>query len=115
MTISPADAMKAPALRSRRFREEREADWLALERLLGRLERRGAAPLSDDDLLAIPVLYRAALSSLSLARAISLDRALLAYLESLCARAYFVVYGVRGRLIGVKAKLAHSFNEGTGS
>ena len=39
------------------------------------------------------MLYRAALSSLSVARAISLDRALLEYLDALCLRAYFVVYG----------------------
>jgi uncharacterized membrane protein SpoIIM required for sporulation len=43
------------------------------------------------------VLYRQALSSLSVARAISLDRSLVDYLESLCARAYFLVYGARTR------------------
>lgn len=82
-------------LKSRKFREEREADWRKLERLLGRMEKKGAGQLTDDDLLAVPVLYRAALSSLSVARATSLDRALLDYLEALCSRAYFVVYGVR--------------------
>jgi uncharacterized membrane protein SpoIIM required for sporulation len=82
-------------LKSRRFREERENDWRRLEKLLARVERNGAAKLSDDDLLALPGLYRAALSSLSIARATTLDRALLDYLESLCARAYFVVYGVQ--------------------
>ncbi len=82
-------------LKSRRFREERQDDWRRLERLLGRIEQNGARKLSDDDLLSIPVLYRTALSSLSIARATSLDKALLDYLESLCARAYFVVYGVR--------------------
>jgi uncharacterized membrane protein SpoIIM required for sporulation len=86
-------------LKSRRFREEREDDWLRLERLLGRVEKSGAKNLSDDELLAIPMLYRAVLSSLSTARAISLDRALLDYLESLCARAYFVVYGVRSSMV----------------
>jgi len=85
-------------LKSRKFREEREADWRKLERLLARMEKEGPGRLSDDDLLAIPVLYRAALSSLSVARATSLDRALLDYLEALCARAYFLVYGVRTRL-----------------
>jgi uncharacterized membrane protein SpoIIM required for sporulation len=50
-----------------------------------------------DELLEVPVLYRQALSSLSLARAISLDQQLILYLESLCARAYFFVYGVRSR------------------
>jgi uncharacterized membrane protein SpoIIM required for sporulation len=85
-------------LKSTRFREEREAGWRRLEGLLTRVEKGSAAGLSDEDLLAIPVLYRAALSSLSVARTISLDRSLLDYLESLCARAYFVVYGVRGSI-----------------
>jgi uncharacterized membrane protein SpoIIM required for sporulation len=85
-------------LKSTRFREEREAGWRKLEALLAKVERGSAAQLSDEDLLAIPVLYRAALSSLSVARTISLDRSLLDYLESLCARAYFVVYGVRGAI-----------------
>jgi uncharacterized membrane protein SpoIIM required for sporulation len=85
-------------LKSTRFREEREAGWRKLESLLAKVERGSAAALSDEDLLAIPVLYRAALSSLSVARAISLDRSLLDYLESLCARAYFLVYGVRGTI-----------------
>lgn len=85
-------------LKSTRFREEREAGWRQLESLLARVEKGSAAGLSDEDLLAIPVLYRAALSSLSVARTISLDRSLLDYLESLCARAYFVVYGVRGTI-----------------
>ncbi len=83
-------------LKSYRFRQEREADWLRLETLLARVEQRSAASLSDEDLLAIPILYRAALSSLSVARTISLDRGLLDYLESLCSRAYFLVYGARG-------------------
>src|SRR5678815_1918905 len=43
-------------------------------------------------------LYRAALSSLSVARSISLDLALVDYLESLVGRAYFVVYGTRQHL-----------------
>lgn len=85
-------------LKSTRFREEREAGWRRLESLLAKVEKGSASSLSDEDLLAIPVLYRAALSSLSVARAISLDRGLLDYLESLCARAYFVVYGVRGTI-----------------
>ena len=85
-------------LKSTRFREEREAGWRKLESLLAKVERGSAASLSDEDLLAIPVLYRAALSSLSVARTISLDRSLLDYLESLCARAYFLVYGVRSTI-----------------
>jgi uncharacterized membrane protein SpoIIM required for sporulation len=85
-------------LKSRRFRAEREADWRRLERLLEKAETRGPRKLSKDELLAMPVLYRQALSSLSVARAISLDQSLIAYLESLCTRAYFFVYGTRTRL-----------------
>ena len=44
---------------------------------------------------ALPILYRGALSSLSVARETSLDLELVTYLEGLCARAYFFVYGVR--------------------
>lgn len=84
-------------LKSQRFRSEREADWRRLESLLIRLERGGTAKLAIDQLVAIPVLYQQALSSLSIARAISLDRSLVSYLENLCARAYFVVYGARAR------------------
>lgn len=85
-------------LKSRRFREEREADWRRLEVLLGRIEKGSAARLSTEELLEIPVLYRATLSSLSVARSISLDQSLTDYLESLSTRAYFVVYGARTTL-----------------
>ena len=90
--------MAEPELKSARFRREREADWRRLEDLLRRLERQPLSKLGEDDLLAIPVLYRASLSALSVARETSLDRALLDYLEGLCARAYFVVYGARPAL-----------------
>jgi uncharacterized membrane protein SpoIIM required for sporulation len=82
-------------LKSSRFRSEREADWRQLDWLLKKAEGGSPARLSDDDILAIPVLYRSALSSLSVARATSLDRALIDYLESLCTRAYYFVYGAR--------------------
>ena len=85
-------------LKSSRFRAEREADWARLEALLARAESRSASALSDEDLIALPVLYRSALSSLSVARATSLDRNLVDYLESLSARAYFFVYGARTSL-----------------
>lgn len=88
--------MSIAPLRSERFRREREDDWKRLERLLGRAEK-GAAGLSDEDLIALPVLHRAALSSLSVARATSLDANLVGYLEALCARSYFLVYGTRSR------------------
>lgn len=85
-------------LKSNRFREEREADWRRLERLLARVEGGAPSRLTSAQLLEIPVLYRQALSSLSVARSISLDQGLIDYLESLCARAYFVVYGARSSL-----------------
>ena len=85
-------------LKSSRFRAEREADWTRLEQLLGRVEKRSAAALSDDELIAMPVLYRSALSSLSVARATSLDQNLIDYLEALAARAYFFVYGTRATI-----------------
>jgi uncharacterized membrane protein SpoIIM required for sporulation len=82
-------------LKSHRFRLEREADWRRLESLLDRLERGPAQRLKTAELLEIPVLYRQALSSLSVARSISLDQGLIDYLEGLCTRAYFFVYGAR--------------------
>ena len=85
-------------LKSNRFRVEREGDWRRLERLLDRVERGSLGGLSVRELLEVPVLYRSALSSLSVARSISLDQSLIDYLESLCARAYFLVYGVRTKL-----------------
>jgi uncharacterized membrane protein SpoIIM required for sporulation len=86
------------SLRSQRFRAEREAQWRKLEELLDLFERGRGRDISNDEVVAIPVLYRAALSSLSAARAISLDQNLIAYLESLCTRAYFCVYGMRTSL-----------------
>lgn len=87
--------MAALQLKSAKFREERQHDWSRLSGLLEKVESKGARSLSDEQLLAIPVLYRSALSSLSVARATSLDQSLVEYLEGLCARAYFVVYGTR--------------------
>lgn len=78
------------------FRAEREADWLRLEALLKRIENRSPRALSDDDLLALPLLYRSTLSSLSVARATMLDRALIDHLESLSLRAYLAIYGASG-------------------
>src|SRR5580704_15974634 len=100
--------MKELQLKSRRFRAEREGDWRRLEGLLTRAESRSAASLSDDELLALPVLYRQALSSLSVARATSLDHSLIDYLESLSTRAYFFVYGARA---GLRQRLARFSTE----
>jgi uncharacterized membrane protein SpoIIM required for sporulation len=85
-------------LKSAAFRAEREAGWRELEGLLARLEKHGLAGLASAELARLPVLYRAALSSLSVARTISLDAALLVYLENLCARAYLAVYASRRHL-----------------
>jgi hypothetical protein len=94
MSLAPVTA----ELKSARFRREREDDWRRLEGLLKRLETQPVSKLSDEELIALPVLYRATLSALSVARETTLDKALLDYLEGLCTRAYFVVYGARPRL-----------------
>lgn len=90
-------------LRSAEFRREREAAWLELERLVDRVEKRGLRELRPDELTRLPMLYRTALSSLSVAREISLDRNVTDYLTSLTGRAYICVYGPKRDLFGVLA------------
>lgn len=82
-------------MKSVEFRREREATWTELEGLVGRVEAGGITDLLPSEVSRLPMLYRATLSSLSVARAISLDANVLAYLESLAARAYVVTYGAR--------------------
>jgi uncharacterized membrane protein SpoIIM required for sporulation len=82
-------------LKSSEFRKGREASWHDLEALVDRVERKGARALSLEELQRLPILYRAALSSLSVARTIALDRNLLLYLENLALRAFLCVYGPR--------------------
>ena len=84
-------------LRSTTFRKERQTQWHALEMLVQKVEKKGYRSLSVDELHRLPSLYRAAVSGLSVARAISLDKNLLEYLESLVSRAYICVYGVKPR------------------
>ena len=84
-----------PLVNATRFRTAHEADWDRLEQLVTIMEKKSLRRLSDDDLLALPGLYRTTLSSLSVARDTSLDRALISYLEQLCTRAYFQIYGVQ--------------------
>ncbi|MDY7096700.1 MAG: stage II sporulation protein M [Pseudomonadota bacterium] len=91
---APAD-IESAALRSDRFRLEREGDWRRLESIVARMESGGLRRIDDEELLALPTLYRTAASSLSVARETSLDRATLSYLESLVQRAWFQVYGPR--------------------
>ncbi|HEY4573824.1 MAG TPA: stage II sporulation protein M [Thermoanaerobaculia bacterium] len=85
-------------LKSAQFRREREAAWKELEELLARLEKKGLESLTADELHRLPVLYRSAVSSLSVAAAISLDKNLLDYLTALVSRAYMAVYGAKRRL-----------------
>ncbi len=91
---APSD-IESAALRSDRFRLEREADWRRLEDIIKQMEKGGFGKIDDEDLLALPTLYRTAASSLSVARETSLDAATIAYLESLVQRAWFQVYGPR--------------------
>lgn len=96
--------MNAPAADAVRqslagFRAERERDWKAFEDLIDRAEKHSPKALTDEELLSLPVLYRSTLSALSVARATSLDSALIAYLESLSLRGYFYLYGARRGLV----------------
>ncbi len=93
-------AIEAAALRSDRFRQEREGDWQRLDAIVTRMEKSRMRRVSDEDLLALPVLYRTVASSLSVARETSLDAATLTYLEALVQRAWFLVYGPRIGLAG---------------
>ena len=91
-------AIVQAALRSDRFRLERERDWQRLEAIVRRMEAGRLRRLSDADVIELPVLYRTVASSLSVARETSLDAATLAYLEALVQRAWFLVYGPRASL-----------------
>ena len=82
-------------LRSDRFRLEREGDWIRLEDIVSKMEKGRSRRLSDEDVLALPTLYRTLLSSLSIARENSLDAGLIHYLEGLALRSYFLVYGTQ--------------------
>lgn len=88
-------------LRSVRFRAEREAGWRRLDALVTKVERRGIARLSFEEARELAGLYRNTMNALSLAREISLDRALLTYLEALAARAYLAVYAPQANLGGL--------------
>lgn len=83
------------ALKSAQFRKEREGAWLELEELLNRVEKKGLRSLTAAELNRLPILYRSATSSLSVAQAISLDKNLLDYLQALVGRAYLSVYSTK--------------------
>jgi len=86
-----------PLLKSSQFRRERRQSWRDLERLLAQAEKKGLRSLTTSELTRLPMLYRGAISSLSVARAISLDKALLEYLTNLTSRAYVLVYASKRR------------------
>jgi uncharacterized membrane protein SpoIIM required for sporulation len=96
-------------LKSAEFRRTREQGWLDLETLIGVVERRGVRALAPPDLQRLPQLYRSALSSLSVARAIALDRSLLLYLESLALRAYLAIYSPRVTLAEAGRQFLYAF------
>ncbi|MDH5491449.1 MAG: stage II sporulation protein M [Myxococcales bacterium] len=85
----------AQSPRSVAFRREREAEWTRLEEMVEIALRGGLRKLDAWQLEELPRLYRQVLSSLSVARRTAMDRALVAYLEALAARAYLAVYGTR--------------------
>jgi len=94
---SGAERLEKPrlTLRSAEFRKGREDAWRRLDEIVERVENGGISTLSPEEVQELPLLYRTAVSSLSVARAIVLDRNLLLYLENLTLRAYLVVYGPR--------------------
>lgn len=86
---------RAEAPRSVEFRRQRESEWIELSELVDRVLKGGLGRLGDDELERLPRLYRSAVASLAVARRTALDRALVAYLEALAARAYLAIYGTR--------------------
>ncbi len=105
MTVAANTIAEDDAIRSARFRKEREDGWKRLDTLVTTAEKRGVQGMSYEDTLALASLYRQAMNSLSVARAISMDHALLRYLEALCARAYLVVYAPQESVTGVLGRL----------
>jgi uncharacterized membrane protein SpoIIM required for sporulation len=85
-------ARGAVVLKSVSFRREREVGWLELEALIEQVRTHGVAALSSEQLERFPLLHRSALSSLSVARAIALDRALIDYLDNLALRSFLAFY-----------------------
>jgi uncharacterized membrane protein SpoIIM required for sporulation len=88
-------------VKSVEFRRGREGTWTDLEALVLRIEAGGLPSLGPEEIARLPLLYRATLSSLSVARAVSLDRSLLDYLESLALRAYVATYGAKRHPLAV--------------
>jgi uncharacterized membrane protein SpoIIM required for sporulation len=74
------------------FVERRSGTWERLDALLRRVERRGVATLSPDEIYELGRLYRATTSDLAYAQGRGFDRALLEYLNRSVARAHAQVY-----------------------
>jgi len=85
-------------LKSKRFREERQDVWKEMEFMLQRIEARSVRGLTDEEIVKLPRLYRSTLSSLSVARATSLDQSVVSYLESLSTAACFIL--LLGAIVG---------------
>ena len=96
-------------LKSSEFRRTREQGWQELERLIDTVEKHTVRALPPSELQRLPLLYRSALSSLSVARAIALDRQLLLYLESLSLRAYLAIYSPRTSLAAAGGQFLRAF------
>lgn len=104
------DASKSAQPRSVAFRRQREGQWFELDRLVNKALKGGLRSLDAAELHRLPILYRVALSSLSVARRTAMDRALVSYLEALAARAYLAVYGARRSTRGaVRRALLRTF------
>ena len=95
-------------LHSVKFRAEREDGWRHLEALVEAAEQRGLDSLTAEQLHLLPILYRMTVSSLSVARATSLERGLPEYLERLSARAHLVLHRPR---VGLWRGLAQALTE----
>lgn len=104
------DRTSARSPRSVEFRQRREKQWTELSELVDRVLSKGLTTLGPEELEDLPRLYRAALSSLAVARKTAMDRALVGYLEALAARAYLAVYGTRRTTRGALFRaFAHVF------
>ncbi len=71
---------------------ERSADWERLRLILARIDSGGLSALQEEELSALPGLYRKALSDLSLFRTRGDDAAMINQLSQLCNRAHAVIY-----------------------
>mgnify|MGYP000539353100 CR=1 FL=1 len=92
-------------LRSSTFRAENKDKWLEFEQLLKRVEKYGMRSLSEEEVMRLSKLYNHTISSLAVARSISLDAALLDYLHNLSKKGYFCIYTQRDNGLKVLKEL----------